>query len=77
MIVGDDLPWLIHHRPIIIIIINIYTVYNCKKKCLFHIQGVTKKKPDYINHTLGTMPISKPLIHFETQLLSSIVLQFL
>ena len=41
------------------------------------LQGVTKNKPDCINHTLGTMPISKPLAHCETQLLNSIVLQFL
>ena len=41
------------------------------------IRGVTKKKLDCINHALGTMPIGKPLAHHETQLLSSIVLQFL
>ena len=44
---------------------------------IFHIQDVTKKKPDCINHALGTMPIDKPLAHHETQLISSIVLQFL
>ena len=41
------------------------------------IQGVTKKKPDCINHALGTMPIGKLLAHRKTQLLSFIVLQFL
>ena len=41
------------------------------------LQGVTKKKPDCINHALGTIPINKPLAHREIQLLSSIVLQFL
>ena len=41
------------------------------------IRVVTKKKPDCINHAVGTMPIGKPLAHRETQLLSSVVLQFL
>ena len=40
------------------------------------IDEVRQKKPDCINHALGTMPIGKPLAHRETQLLSSIVLQF-
>ena len=40
------------------------------------LQGVTRKKPDCINHALGTMPIGKPLAHRETQILSSIALQF-
>ena len=31
-----------------------------------------KKKPDCINHAVGTMPIGKPLAHRETQLLNSI-----
>ena len=26
-------------------------------------QGETKKKPDCINHAVGTMPIGKPLAH--------------
>ena len=40
------------------------------------VQGVTKKKPDCINHAFGTMAIGKPLAHRETQLLNSIGLQF-
>ena len=44
---------------------------------LIKIRGVTKKKPNCINQALGTMPIGKPLAHRETQLLSSIGLQFL
>ena len=44
---------------------------------ILSIQGVTKKKQDCINHAVGTMPIGKPLAHRETQLLSSIVSQFL
>ena len=42
-----------------------------------NIRGLTKKKSDCFNHALGTMPIGKPLAHCKTQLLSSIVLQFL
>ena len=49
--------------------LNLYDILN--------IQGMTKKKLDRINHSLGTMPIGKPLAHCETQLLNFIVLQFL
>ena len=37
-----------------------------------YLRGATRKKPDCINHALGTIPIGKPLAHRETQLFSSI-----
>ena len=46
------------------------------QQCIGYIRGVTKKQPDCINHAVGTMLIGKPLAQRETQLPSSIVLQF-
>ena len=52
-------------------------VFNFIIKSKGDIRSVTKKKLDCINHALGTMPIGRQLAHCETQLLSSIVSQFL